>query len=137
MTNVIGTIGISLAGVIAFIGILNFINAVFTGILARKYEFAMLQSIGMTKAQLQKMLIWEGISYVGIAGAASLCIGSIFSRAILQALNKVIMFFEYRFQILPFVVMVPILAAAAILTPLLSFRQLQKHSIVERLREGE
>ena len=137
MTNVIGTIGISLAGVIAFIGILNFINAVFTGILARKYEFAMLQSIGMTKAQLQKMLIWEGVSYVGIAGAASLCIGSIFSRAILQALNKVIMFFEYRFQILPFVVMVPILAAAAILTPLLSFRQLQKHSIVERLREGE
>lgn len=137
MTNVSGTIGISLAGVIAFIGILNFINAVFTGILARKYEFAMLQSIGMTKAQLQKMLIWEGISYVGIAGAASLCIGSIFSRAILQALNKVIMFFEYRFQILPFVVMVPILAAAAILTPLLSFRQLQKHSIVERLREGE
>lgn len=137
MTNVIGTIGISLAGVIAFIGILNFINAVFTGILARKYEFAMLQSIGMTKAQLQKMLIWEGISYVGIAGAASLCIGSIFSRAILQALNKVIMFFEYRFQILPFVVMVPILAAVAILTPLLSFRQLQKHSIVERLREGE
>lgn len=137
MTNVIGTIGISLAGVIAFIGILNFINAVFTGILARKYEFAMLQSIGMTKAQLQKMLIWEGISYVGIAGAASLCIGSIFSRAILHALNKVIMFFEYRFQILPFVVMVPILAAAAILTPLLSFRQLQKHSIVERLREGE
>ena len=137
MTNVIGTIGISLAGVIAFIGILNFINAVFTGILARKHEFAMLQSIGMTKAQLQKMLIWEGISYVGIAGAASLCIGSIFSRAILQALNKVIMFFEYRFQILPFVVMVPILAAVAILTPLLSFRQLQKHSIVERLREGE
>lgn len=137
MTNVIGTIGISLAGVIAFIGILNFINAVFTGILARKHEFAMLQSIGMTKAQLQKILIWEGVSYVGIAGAASLCIGSIFSRAILQALNKVIMFFEYRFQILPFVVMVPILAAAAILTPLLSFRQLQKHSIVERLREGE
>ncbi|MCI6868514.1 MAG: ABC transporter permease [Lachnospiraceae bacterium] len=137
MTNVIGTIGISLAGVIAFIGILNFINAVFTGILARKHEFAMLQSIGMTKAQLQKMLIWEGVSYVGIAGAASLCIGSIFSRAILQALNKVIMFFEYRFQILPFVVMVPILAAVAILTPLLSFRQLQKHSIVERLREGE
>ena len=54
MVRVIGTIGITLAAVIAWIGILNFVNAVITGIIARKREFAMLQSIGMTNRQLQR-----------------------------------------------------------------------------------
>lgn len=137
MVQVIATIGIVLASVIAFIGILNFMNAVFTGIISRKREFAMLQSIGMTGKQLRNMLICEGVSYVVIAGVISFFIGSILARVVLSALNSIILFFEYKFQILPFIIMIPILAAVAVLTPIVSFCQLQKHSIVERLREAE
>ena len=59
MINVIATIGIALSGVIALIGILNFINAILTQIISRKREFAMLQSIGMTNDQLLKTLVCE------------------------------------------------------------------------------
>lgn len=97
----------------------------------------MLQSIGMTDGQLRKMLIFEGISYVGIAGIISLCLGSLLSWQVLGALNHVIMFFEYRFQILPFVIMVPLLLAVAAAAPLAAYGRMKKKSIVERLREAE
>lgn len=137
MVQVIATIGITLAAVIALIGILNFINAVVTGIISRKREFAMLQSIGMTNAQLERMLVCEGICYVGIAGVISFLLGSLLSRQILSALNHVIKFFEYRFQILPFMIMMPLLLLVAVAGPLVSYQRMRRKSIVERLREAE
>lgn len=135
MVTVIATIGIALAGVIALIGILNFINSIVTEIISRRREFAMLQSIGMTNDQVQKTLIWEGISYIAISGAISFVVGSILAWLVLRALNGVILFFEYQFQILPFVIMLPILVLVAALAPVICYRQLRKKSIVERLRE--
>ncbi len=137
MVETISTIGIALAGVITLIGILNFINAVSTGIISRKREFAMLQSIGMTTWQLRSVVICEGISYVAAAGLLSLIAGSALSYAVLRAFNNMILFFEYRFQILPFMIMLPILLAVAAAVPVLSFQQLRKESVVERLREAE
>ena len=56
-------LGSALSFVIGLIGILNFFNAILTGIAVRKREFAMLQSIGMTGKQLKTMLIIEGLLY--------------------------------------------------------------------------
>lgn len=137
MVRVIGTIGIALAAVVAWIGILNFVNAVITGIIARKREFAMLQSIGMTNRQLQKMLIIEGICYVGIAGLFSLILGSLLAWRLLCVFNNIIMFFGYRFQILPFLIMIPLLLFVAVIGPLAAYHRIQRKSIVERLREAE
>ncbi|MBD5444905.1 MAG: FtsX-like permease family protein, partial [Lachnospiraceae bacterium] len=137
MLFAITSIGIALAATIALIGILNFINAMITEIIARKREFAMLQSIGMTNAQLQKTLICEGIAYIAISAGVSFVLGSLLSWKVLEALNNVFLFFEYRFQLLPFIITIPILLLVAVLAPLLSFKQLKKKSIVERLRESE
>ena len=137
LIGVISIIGITLSGVISLIGILNFMNAVFTGIISRKREFAMLQSIGMTAAQLRNVVVCEGIAYVMIAGILSLVVGSMLAYAVLHALNQVILFFEYRFQILPFLIMFPILLTVAAVTPIVSFGRMKKESIVERLRQTE
>ena len=53
-------VGGMLTLVIGIIGILNFINSILTGIVTRQKEFAMMESIGMTKKQLTRMLIYEG-----------------------------------------------------------------------------
>ncbi len=52
------------------VGVLKFFNAVLTGILTRRREFAVLQSIGMTGKQLKRMLVYEGLLYalVPLAG---------------------------------------------------------------------
>ena len=116
---------------------MNFINAIFTSIISRKREFAMLQSIGMTTRQLKQVIICEGISYIAAACILSLILGTILAYAVLHALNNILMFFEYQFQILPYFIMLPILSAVAVITPILSLKQLQKESVVDRLREAE
>ncbi len=135
MVMVIATIGITLSAVIALIGILNFTNAMITEVISRRREFAVLQSIGMTGGQLRKTLIFEGISYVAASGAVSFVLGSILSYVILKAMNNMILFFEYRFQILPFVIMTPVLVLASVLVPVLAWKRIGRRSIVERLRE--
>ena len=56
-------LGSVLCGIIGLVGVLNFFNGIMTGILSRKREFAMLQSIGMTGKQLKSMLVYEGLLY--------------------------------------------------------------------------
>ncbi len=135
MVTVIAVVGVSLATVIALIGSLNFVNAIITGIISRKREFAMLQSIGMTDEQLRKTLVCEGGAYIVIAGGISLIVGSVLSYLIVNALNHMILFFEYRFQIWSFVIMIPILMLVAVLAPVAAYQNLHRKSIVERLRD--
>ena len=99
MIRAISTIGLSLSVVIALIGVLNFVNAVFTSIVSRKREFAMLQSIGMTTGQLKRVIICEGISYIAAAGVLSLIVETILSYAILHSLNNVLMFLNIVFRL--------------------------------------
>ena len=137
LTGVVQTLGVALSAVIALIGILNFVNAIFTGIVARKREFAILCSIGMTKKQLKQMLLEEGLYYVLISGSVSIVLGSLLSYLILNALNQVIMFFEYQYNFLAFVIMIPLFAAIAVVVPYLVYGKAAKESIVERLRDTE
>ena len=46
--------GNTISVIIALVGVLNFINSMVTAIVSRKKEFAMIQSVGMTKRQLRK-----------------------------------------------------------------------------------
>ncbi len=135
MVTVIAVVGVSLATVIALIGSLNFVNAIVTGIISRRREFAMLQSIGMTDEQIRKTLVCEGGAYIVIAGGISLIAGSVLSYLIVNALNHMILFFEYRFQLWSFVIMIPILMLVAVLAPVAAYQNLRKKSIVERLRD--
>ena len=137
MIGSIRMIGIALSAVIAFIGILNFINSIITGILARKHEFAVLCSIGMTKQQLKRMILEESLYYVLISGIISVALGTALSRIILLALNNVIMFFAYRPNFLAFVIMLPLFLVLAALVPYLAYNRMKKESIVERLRNTE
>lgn len=137
MLTIIASLGIALCVVIAIVGMLNFINAMVTEVISRRREFAMLQSIGMTNEQLRKILVCEGVCYVAISGSIAFVVGAPLSWFVLKALNQVLLFFEYRFRILPFFMLMPALVGVAMLTPILAHRNLQKKSIVERLREAE
>ncbi|MDO4277002.1 MAG: ABC transporter permease [Eubacteriales bacterium] len=137
MNSIIRTLGVALSAVIAFIGILNFINSMLTGIYARKRELAVLCSIGMTEKQLKRMLLEESLYYVLISGGVSIILGSVMSYGILRALNEVVLFFQYRYNGWAFVIMLPIFVLVAWVVPNVAYRRTRKESIVERLRETE
>ncbi len=131
------TMGGALSLIIGLVGVLNFVNAVLTGILTRKRELAVLQSIGMTGKQLKTMLVYEGLYYTLLALAVSLvmtvCIGPLMGTV----LSDVFWFFSYRLTVTPILVILPIFLALGALVPLWTYRSVSKRTIVERLREAE
>ncbi len=129
-------VGGALSLVIGMIGILNFINSMLTSILTRRREFAMLQSMGMTRRQLSQMLMAEGVWYGAAASLVSLILGVAASLLVVRTLGAGFWFFSYHFTVLPLLLTVPVLLAVGILLPALMLRSVEKQSIVERLREA-
>lgn len=126
--------GSALSFIVALVGILNFFNAIFTGITVRQREFAMLQSIGMTGKQLKQMLILEGLLYTLGSGILTLVLVLTLGPVVGKAFERVFWFFTYHATITPIVVVIPVFAIIGILVPLVSYHGVAKHTIVERLR---
>lgn len=127
-------IGGVLSLVIGLIGILNFVNSILTGIVTRQGEFAMLEAIGMTKRQLRKMLILEGLYYAIATIGFSLVFGALFSCTALRVLSGGMWFMKYHFVIWPMLLVFPVLLVLGALVPAAAFRFFKKESVVERLR---
>ncbi len=123
--------------IIGLVGVLNFLNAILTGILVRRREFAVLQSIGMTGKQLKTMLVWEGIYYALAAVLVSLALSIAVGPVCAVALNSMFWFFTYQFTVGPILCITPIFLALGAGLPLFVYSTVAKHSIVERLRQIE
>lgn len=132
-TRASAVMGNTISVIIALVGVLNFINSMATAIVSRKKEFAMIQSVGTTKRQLRKMLIFEGLDYVVITLMVSYIASALAVGIGVRAMtaNE---FSTFHFTLMPLMVCTPILLAFAVLIPFLCFKNLEKQSIVERLR---
>lgn len=119
--------------VIALVGILNFANSMITAIVSRKKEFAVIQSVGMTRRQLTRMLIYEGLFYAVITLAVSFAVSALGVGIVVRAMVEG-GFTTFRFTLLPLFICVPILLALAAALPCLCLRNLEKESVTERLR---
>ena len=124
-----------LSAVIGLVGVLNFLNAILTGIITRRREFAMLQAVGMTGKQLKGMLIWEGLYYTLGASVLSLVFCAITVPLLRSVLGNMFWFFSYKFTIIPVLIVTPIFAVLGIVLPLIVYKKVARYSIVERLRE--
>ncbi|WP_379158869.1 ABC transporter permease [Paenibacillus sp. sgz5001063] len=131
------TVGYGLSFVIALIGVLNYINTVITGVIARKNEFALLESIGMTKRQLKKVLVYEGMFNVLLAVSVTSTLGVFLTYRISKNITDNMAFTVFHMGWLPFVLFVPVLAAIAYTVTLSSYRMLSKATVVERLRQTD
>lgn len=132
--NMFLLLGSALSFIVGLVGILNFFNAILTGITARRRELAVLQSIGMTTRQLQTMLALEGLLYT--LGSALLAFTLILITAPIvgPGLNGMFWFFTYHFTIWPIMVILPLFAVLGIGIPVVTCRTMQRYSVVERLR---
>ena len=130
-------LGGALSFIVGLVGVLNFFNAVLTGIITRRREFAVLQSIGMTGGQLKKMLVLEGLLYTLAAVLASLLLTVVMGPLLGTAVNSLFWFFTYRFTLAPILLIFPIFVVLGLVIPLLTYRSIARHTVVERLREAE
>ena len=126
-----------ICAILILIGIINFINVMLTGIFTRRNELAVMESIGMTKKQVRKMLIFEGFYYALITDSLILTLGSgivyIFGKLSLKIADYAI--FSYPWQLIICISL--IILIICILVPAAVYRIVAKNSVTDRLRSTE
>ena len=110
-------VGGLLSGILALIGILNFINLTYTSIHERKKELDVLRAIGMTRKQQKGMLVGEGLIHILLTFALVLTVGTLLNYLIVNAIAGGMMMFSYRFVIWPVLACIPVFAAVAAAVP--------------------
>ncbi len=130
-------VGGALCGLLALIGILNFINSLITSVLTRRQEIAMLQAVGMTGRQVKWMMIIEGLGYAELGISLALVLGAVVNVTLLQAVTADMFAFTVRFTLMPILLVIPPLLAVSALVPWLCCRKMTGMAIVERLRSAE
>ena len=134
MRNNIILLAMFICLVLLCMGLLNYINVTLTSLTARKKEFAVMESIGMTRKQLRKSIVLEGVFYSGIVSVLTVIVGSGVLQALRAVMNQRIAYFTFYH---PWDVLgISILALFAICTviPLALQRKNAEESVIERLR---
>ncbi|MCL1794404.1 MAG: ABC transporter permease, partial [Oscillospiraceae bacterium] len=129
----------TISGILALIGLFNFINLISVGLLTRKREFAALESVGMSKKQIRLMLRWEGAIYWILTIAVSITAGTgitygLFSLVANQSPNQ---FPQFNYPFMPVAVVLCLIVLICTITPEICYRGISKMTLVERLREAE
>lgn len=135
--NMFLLLGGLLCAIIGLVGILNFFNAIMTGILSRKREFAVLQAVGLTSRQLKTMLVYEGLFYALSSALGALVLSFVINPLVGNLMESMFWFFSAKFTIVPVIIAIPIFALLGWLIPYVTYVHATKHSIVEQLRENQ
>ena len=110
-------LGGTLSFIVGLVGVLNFANAILTGITARRRELAVLQSIGMTSRQTQRSTVF----HADARGAALQTLGAVVlalaltlltAPALSAGLESLFWFFTYRLTLWPIGAVTALLCAA-------------------------
>lgn len=128
---IMGIISIS----VIFIGLINFLNTFIVGVLSRKRELAVMESIGFTRKQLQKMLVMEGIYYCISVVVGVLTIGSVILIVVEKSISMQVEYFCYNYPLKELLVMIVVLLSICVSVPSVMYCT-TKESVVERLRKS-
>lgn len=131
---IIGTI---FSVILLLIGVMNFINSLCTSIYTREKELAVLSSIGMSKRQIIKMLIYEGGYYALITVGLLSTIGLGCIYLFMNVTKQQFYFLEFVPPIPVLIVLLILLCMVCISAPWFVYNSISRRSIVERLKNSD
>lgn len=123
-----------LCTVLFLIGLLNLFNTSSVTMMARRKELSILEAVGMTKKQSSRMLVTEGMITLGMAVLLADTLGTAIAGPMIKETVGKTFFYMGEMTILPSIVIFPLMAVIAIAVPIYNFKQMQKETIMERLR---
>ena len=118
--------------IVSLIGITNIFNTVTTGMELRGKEFAMLQSIGMTKKEFDKMIRLESVFYGSKALIIGVVSGTVLSYIIYMAAGESQLRYTLPLPAIVLAVVVVIILLLGIMK--YSIVQIRKQNIIETIR---
>lgn len=123
----------ALSGVLILLGLANYFNVLTTGMLSRKKELAVMESVGMTGKQIRTMLIQEGIFYWIIVTILTASLGTGVLQILHRYMDSKVAYFKYAYPWAGLMLILGMLLAICILLPLALYRQMEKDSLVKRI----
>ncbi|MCB7304472.1 ABC transporter permease [Bariatricus massiliensis] len=123
-----------LCTILILMGLVNYINVTMTGLTMRRKEFAVMESIGLTRKQLQNMILLEGVFYSVIVAAATVVMGSAALFGLKMLMKKRIAYFAFTYPALELAACIAALFAVCIVIPLFMYKKAVGESVIDRLR---
>lgn len=136
----IGTMNVMADGIsiiLILIGILNFINVMLTGVHARRKELAVMESVGMTKKQIHKMLTIEGLYYAAITTVIMMTVGNGILYVIASFVPKIADYAVFRYPVALTAALIAVIFIICLTVPGIVYRATVKDSVTERLHDTE
>lgn len=123
---------------IMMFSILSMINTLITNIVTRKQELSMLESIGMTKGQIRKMLLSESLLLITITVGVTMTIGTLCGYALSSLLYKNGAFYmAFRFPTVLALAYAGVLTLVPLMITFVSMHSFSKEVLADRLRGAE
>jgi len=130
-------IGGSLAVLIALIGIINFINYSYTGIAERRHDFTVMESVGVQKGQIRRMVTYEGLFYFISVMAIVTTLGNLLIYGAFLVFSQIMDYAVFKYPIELFTIVSVLMLAICFIVPRTAIRKESRESVVERLKFGE
>lgn len=134
---IISILGFGIAGLLCLVGILNFINIISVSILTRTHEMAIMESVGLTHKQAERMLKYEGLIYALVSWLMSIIAGVPICFAIYFLLDLDEKYGALKMPYLEWIVILVTLMVLCISIPIIFYKHSKRQSVVERLRIPE
>lgn len=128
-------LGNGAAVLLIVIGLINFINVMLTGVVARKNEFAVMESIGTSKKQIMKILTLEGAIYALVTTGLIMTLGNAFLLLVANAVPHMVDYAKFEY---PFALVICLIFAIFIIclsVPAIVYRAVSKETVIERLHD--
>ncbi len=121
------------------IALINFVNMLVVKAMNRKGEFAVYQSLGMTQAQLRRLMFLEGGFHAALMAAVIVPLTILFAWFLMPKVIEAVGSWSmiYTFSLVPLWIFLPIIAVIAIAVPLVCLHFITKGSLAERMRKTE
>ena len=127
----------TLCALLLMMGIANYFNVNMTSLAMRRRELAVLESLGLTRRQLRKMLLLEGIFTALLVTLGVLTVGSLLLWAEGILIKQRLAYFVFQYPALPLALCLILLFFLCGALPLSMYRKTEKQPVVERLKVME
>lgn len=130
-------LGNALSVILLGIGLMNFVNMMYVSVNSRSKELAVLESVGMTKKQISRMLRIEGNTYAVITAALILTLGSAALYGAFQIVKAQAAYAVFTYPYCQMILSLAVVIVICNLVPVVVYKAELDHSIIERLRGNE
>ncbi len=131
----ITVLGGSLGIIIIFLAISNYLNMMSESIQNRSKEFAVLESVGMTRKQIKKMIVFESLGYSILSSVIALIIGLPASYVIFTNFNRYGI--PFAFPVIKTLLLFIVIIITCVVTSLFVFSKLKSETVIGLLRKYE